>query len=292
MSGVTAESSRPERLPPRGPGAPGFARNLALRVGTALVALPLLLAALVVGPPWLGLAIVALALAIGLNEFYALVAARGIRPLRLAVALAAAALFLDVVAPAWLPFPCGPFGVLVLVGAMLQRGLDQDGVGAGAATLLGAAYLGVLGGTIAAQLVLDPVAEGGVRIVLLLGILLVSDTFAFFVGHAVGRHRLAPTISPGKTVEGALGGLAGGVVGAFLIRQVGLPALPPLHAVGLGIGVAALGIVGDLAESLLKRWAGAKDSGTLFPGHGGMLDRLDSLLFGAPVLYYYFQLLR
>jgi phosphatidate cytidylyltransferase len=253
------------------------------------VALPLLLAALVAGPPWLGLALLSLALAIGLHEFYALVAARGIRPLRLAGAAAAAALFLDVVAPAWLPLPCGPLGLLVLLGAMLQRGLDQDAVGAGAATLLGAGYLGVLGGTIGALLLLEPAAEGGFRVVLLLGILIVADTFAFFVGHAIGRHRLAPSISPGKTVEGALGGLAGGVVGAFLIRQVGLPGLPPLHAVGLGVAVAALGIVGDLEESLLKRWAGAKDSGTLFPGHGGMLDRLDSLLFGAPVLYYYFQ---
>ncbi len=67
------------------------------------------------------------------------------------------------------------------------------------------------------------------------------------------------------------------------------PTCPSLHAVGLGLAVAAMGIVGDLDESLIKRWAGVKDSGTLFPGHGGMLDRLDSLLFGAPVLYYYFQ---
>jgi phosphatidate cytidylyltransferase len=292
VSGVTAESSRPDPLPPRGLAAPGFARNLALRVGTALVALPLVVAALVLGPPWLVLAILAVALGIGLHEYFALVAVRGIRPLRLAGALVAGALFLDVVAPAWLPFPCGPLGVLLLLAAMLQRGLDQDSVGAGAATLLGAAYLGVLGGTIGALLVREPVAEGGVRIVLLLGILVVADTCAFFVGHAFGRHRLAPSISPGKTIEGALGGLAGGVVGAFLIRQFGLPGLPPLHTVGLGVAVAALGIVGDLEESLFKRWAGAKDSGTLFPGHGGMLDRLDSLLFGAPVLYYYFQHLR
>ncbi len=127
---------------------------------------------------------------------------------------------------------------------------------------------------------------------LLLGILMLADTFAFFVGHAVGRRRLAPLVSPGKTVEGALGGLVGGVVGAFAVRQLGLPELPVLHTAGLGVAVAAMGIVGDLDESLLKRWAGVKDSGTLFPGHGGMLDRLDSLLFGAPVLYYYFEYVR
>jgi phosphatidate cytidylyltransferase len=73
------------------------------------------------------------------------------------------------------------------------------------------------------------------------------------------------------------------------VRALGLPQVPMPHAIGLGLAVAAMGIVGDLDESLIKRWAGVKDSGTLFPGHGGMLDRLDSLLFGAPVLYYYFQ---
>jgi phosphatidate cytidylyltransferase len=89
-----------------------------------------------------------------------------------------------------------------------------------------------------------------------------------------------------------VGGIAGGILGALVVRQLGLPSLSLAHAVSLGAAVAALGIVGDLDESLLKRWAGVKDSGTLFPGHGGMLDRLDSLLFGAPVLYYYFQYLR
>jgi len=95
-------------------------------------------------------------------------------------------------------------------------------------------------------------------------------------------------VSPGKTVEGAAGGIVGGVVGALGVRALGLPSLPLTDALFLGVLVAGLGIVGDLDESLLKRWAGVKDSGTLFPGHGGMLDRLDSLLFGAPILYYYF----
>jgi phosphatidate cytidylyltransferase len=78
----------------------------------------------------------------------------------------------------------------------------------------------------------------------------------------------------------------------LLVRAFGLPGLPVRDAVLLGVGVAIAGLIGDLAESLMKRWAGIKDSGTLFPGHGGMLDRLDSLLFGAPVLYYYFLLVR
>jgi phosphatidate cytidylyltransferase len=130
------------------------------------------------------------------------------------------------------------------------------------------------------------------RIVLLLAIVMSSDTVAFFVGSALGRRKLAPGISPGKTVEGAVGGLVGGVLGALAVWAAGLPGVPAWHAALLGFAVAVLGMLGDLLESLLKRWAGVKDSGRLFPGHGGMLDRLDSLLFGAPVLYYYFLYVR
>jgi phosphatidate cytidylyltransferase len=186
-----------------------------------------------------------------------------------------------------------PLAAVLLLGVTLLPGRDLiDRVPSAAVTLLGAVYLGTLGGTIAALRTLEPVAYGPWRIVLLLAIIMVSDTLAFFSGHVFGRHRLAPALSPGKTVEGALGGLVGGAVGAFAVRGIGLPSLPPTHTLALGLLVAALGIVGDLDESLLKRWAGVKDSGTLFPGHGGMLDRIDSLLFGAPILYYYFICVR
>ena len=289
MSGATAESPRPDRLPPRGLRAPGFLANLARRVATALVALPALLAVFFLGPPWLTVAVVAVALAVGLHEFGALVRARGIRPMQGVGFLLAAALFLDVVSPDWLGVPFAPLGALLLLAFTLWRGRDKESVTAAAATLLGAVYLGALGGTIAALRVVRPVEDGAWRLVLLLGIQVCSDSLAFFVGHAIGRRRLAPGISPGKSVEGAAFGLVGGVLGALAVRSLGLPGLPALHAAGLGAGVAAIGIVGDLDESLLKRWAGVKDSGVLFPGHGGMLDRLDSLLFGAPVLYYYFQ---
>jgi phosphatidate cytidylyltransferase len=258
-------------------------------VATALVALPALLGVFFLGPPWLSVAVVALALAVGLREFTTLVRARGIRPLPWVGSLLAAALFLDVVAPGWLGVPFAPLGALLLLAATLWRGADIESVTGAGATLLGAVYLGALGGTIAGLRVLPPADDGAWRLALLLAIQVFSDSLAFFVGHAIGRRRLAPGISPGKSVEGAIGGLLGGVLGALVVRSLGLPALPALHAAGLGAGVAAMGIVGDLDESLLKRWAGVKDSGTLFPGHGGMLDRLDSLLFGAPVLYYYFQ---
>jgi phosphatidate cytidylyltransferase len=200
-----------------------------------------------------------------------------------------AAIFVEVARPDLSPASLWPLVALFVMAAMLARGRDIAlAVPSAAGTLLGASYLGGLGGSIAALRILEPLSHGGWRILLLLAIVMGADTAAFFVGSALGRRRLAPAISPGKTVEGLLGGLVGGVLGALVVRWAGLRWLPILDAIGLGFGVAALGAAGDLAESLLKRWAGVKDSGALFPGHGGMLDRLDSLLFGAPLLYYYF----
>jgi phosphatidate cytidylyltransferase len=270
-----------------------FARNLAARVGTALLALPLLVAVFFLGPPALGAALVALAALIGLFEFFRFVRARGLVPMRRTGFVLAAGMFAEVAFPGWLGAPVWPLCILLLLMATLRQGSDFDkSVPAAAATLLGAVYLGALGGTLAALTTLAPPGRGAWRVVLLLAIIMASDTFAFFVGQVWGQRRLAPSVSPGKTVEGALGGLVGGVVAALAVRHLGLPELPVSHAVVLGGAVAALGIVGDLDESLLKRWAGVKDSGALFPGHGGMLDRLDSLLFGAPVLYYYFLYVR
>ncbi len=272
---------------------PGFGSNLARRVLTALIVLPTIVVVAFLGSPALGVVVVAAAAAIGLFEFFALMNARQVRPMRGTGLVLAGAMFLDVVYPGWYGAPLWPLGALLLLLLTLRRAPDlAETVPAAGATLLGATYLGVFGGTFAALRILPPLGDGSWRIVLLLTIVILSDTAAFFVGHGLGRHRLAAHLSPGKTVEGAIGGLLGGVAGALAVRALGLPGLPFLHAVVLGVAVAAMGILGDLDESLLKRWAGVKDSGGLFPGHGGMLDRLDSLLFGAPVLYYYFLYVR
>jgi phosphatidate cytidylyltransferase len=236
----------------------------------------------------LGVVVVAAALGIGSLELHRLLEARQVAPFKLGGLLLTAAVFLDVSSPGHAGPPLGPAGALVLLAAVVRRGdAAPAAVPAAAGTLLGALYLGGLGGTIAGLRLSDP-AAGGWRVVLLLAIIMAADTFAFFVGRVAGRRPLAPAISPAKTIEGAIGGLVGGVAGALGARAAGLPDLPVVHGVILGAAVAGAGMAGDLFESALKRWAGVKDSGTLFPGHGGMLDRLDSLLFGAPVLYYYF----
>jgi phosphatidate cytidylyltransferase len=267
--------------------------NLTRRILTALIALPPLLFAIFAGPPWLGAALVGAATLVGLLEFFGFLRARGLVPLRRTGLVLAAALFLDVAIPGAHRLPLWPLFVLLLLLVTLTKGPKfEETVPATAATLLGVIYLGALGGTLAALRTLPPAAEGAWRLTLLLAIIMASDVVAFFVGNAWGRRWLAPHVSPSKTVEGALGGLFGGVLGALVVRALGMPDLPLAHAIGLGVLASALGIFGDLDESLLKRWAGLKDSGTLFPGHGGMLDRLDSLLFGAPVLYYYFLYVR
>lgn len=265
-----------------------FGTNLLRRVGTALVALPLLLAALFLGPSLLFVGIAAAAAALGLWEFFGLVGRANLTPFRVPGFLLASVFFFEVAGAGQTGMPLWPAAALVFLSSLLWRGDDfPQSVAAAAVSLLGAVYLGALGGTIAGLRLLAPASVGPWRVSLLFAIIMGSDTVAFFTGHALGRHRLAPAVSPGKTVEGALGGILGGVAGALLVRQGGL-SLPAVDAALLGAAVSLAGMVGDLVESLFKRWVGVKDSGQLLPGHGGMLDRVDSLLFGAPVLYYYF----
>lgn len=152
-----------------------------------------------------------------------------------------------------------------------------------AATLsLGAIYVGGLLSMYPRTLLL-PRGEHWV----LLGVLAVAagDTFAYFTGRAIGRRKLAPAISPNKTVEGAVGGLLGSVGCAVLYAHGFLPGVPAGYVAAAGAAVGVFGQAGDLFESLIKRAAGVKDSGTILPGHGGILDRADGILAASPVLY-------
>lgn len=124
-------------------------------------------------------------------------------------------------------------------------------------------------------------------ILFLLVVIWANDTCAYFVGRSAGRHRLASVISPKKSVEGAAGGIIGGMAAAFLLNRFFSLGMSPAAVAAISIVFGIAGIVGDLSESLLKRGAGVKDSGTLIPGHGGVLDRIDSLLFPVPLLYYF-----
>ena len=164
---------------------------------------------------------------------------------------------------------------------------------------LGAIYCGALLGSISLFFPIASLAapgaspassEGRLWILLLLGGIVASDTFAYAFGRLFGVRKLAPYISPGKTWAGAFGSVLGTVLAAELFSFFALPELTPLAAVALGVLLSVFGQIGDLCESLLKRGFSVKDSGRLIPGHGGVLDRLDSLMFGAPLVLLFYWL--
>jgi phosphatidate cytidylyltransferase len=129
--------------------------------------------------------------------------------------------------------------------------------------------------------------RGLVWVFFLMATVWAGDTFAYFTGTLIGRHKLYEKISPKKTFEGLFGGIAGSIVVALLFRRFLLRDLPLTHTVLLGMVILILGQIGDFGESMIKRSVNVKDSSQLIPGHGGLLDRLDSFLFSAPFLYYY-----
>jgi phosphatidate cytidylyltransferase len=118
-------------------------------------------------------------------------------------------------------------------------------------------------------------------------IVMTNDSAAYYTGSAFGKHRLYPLVSPKKSIEGALGGLVGSIGGTMLARYTFFPQLSLTDAILTALFIGMLGQTGDLFESLLKRSFGVKDSGSIIPGHGGVLDRLDSIIFAAPAMYYY-----
>lgn len=176
------------------------------------------------------------------------------------------------------------FGVVLLTQAiaLLSRGQPGPALVHGAtAAIFAPVYLGLpLGALVGIHQ-----QAGREGVIACIATVAASDTFQFYAGRAFGRRPLAPTISPKKTLEGAVGGLVLAPLTLLAITSVWLPALPPLTVWIAGLAVVLAGITGDLFESALKRAADVKDSGTLIPGHGGMLDRIDALLFVAPLFY-------
>ncbi|KUK53996.1 MAG: Phosphatidate cytidylyltransferase [Desulfotomaculum sp. 46_296] len=150
--------------------------------------------------------------------------------------------------------------------------------------LLSTLYIGLL----VYVYLLRTLPNGWIWIVLMLFGTWVNDTMAFLIGKNFGKHPLFPALSPGKTIEGSIGGILGSVIVVFVFKYI-YPFLPLLQLVLLGLFLGIAAQVGDLVESGIKRQVGIKDAGTFFPGHGGILDRVDSILFTAPLVYYYVQ---
>jgi len=196
-------------------------------------------------------------------------------------------------------FALGAGTVLVFFSRSIIRMPEKNGFEEVTVGIAGTAYIGIA----MSHVLLLRSCPGGCDLVwALLGILWMTDSLAYIVGIAIGRHRLAPLLSPKKSIEGAVAGVVGGILGIFLVRYLTLTvtgtgsesllvSAPYWKLAVLGAGISIVGQVGDLAESMIKRWAGVKDSGHLIPGHGGLLDRMDSLLFAGPVMYYGIRLL-
>jgi len=265
------------------------------RLLTGLALLALFLWVLLRGPLLGFVALVGLGGGLAVWEAYGLLEKTGTRPFKVLgtlATLATTATFL----PARLPSPVwGPaFAVvgtvgITLIAAMALREDPPAMLQAASATLFPYLFVGLALSYTMGLRAIDDRAGRDLPLLLLL-CLAASDSAALYVGRTLGRHRMAPTLSPKKSWEGAIAGLAGSVLAAFVALWTFYTRLTPLHCVVLGLLLGAAGILGDLAESMVKRAAGAKDSSTLLPGHGGILDRADSLLFTAPVLYYYYFL--
>jgi phosphatidate cytidylyltransferase len=266
------------------------------RAISAAVLVPVLLLVLAIGGPVLAAA-VALATAAASLEVFRLLRAAGYPPLTALGTALALAMVLDAAYPGLLEgsgLVLGAVGVLLVAVASFTRPDPHDGLASWIATLFGAFYVSLLafllrlGHAAPALPAAAPVAWLGAErgwILLLVLAVWSYDTGAFLVGRNLGRTRLLTHLSPSKTVEG----LVGGVVATVLVVGLVLWALgqSPLHALVLGPLTALAAQAGDFAESMLKRAAGATDSGTLIPGHGGILDRVDSFLFAAPVVTLY-----
>lgn len=248
----------------------------------------LAVAAVWYSPAWLFLLIAVLLVVLACHEFAALAHASRL-PFPTVVSTAAAALTCASFSHAVfggavsIPLDLVLLTAFVAIGALSLgswRG-GADAVASASAALLPCLYFGLpLGALLAIRETYGPAA-----LFLLMLTVIVSDSSQYFVGRAFGRHKLAETISPKKTVEGAYGGFFFGTLLLVVLGGAWLPSMPIALRVLLGVTVVALGIAGDLFESMLKRSAGVKDSSALIPGHGGVLDRIDALLFAAPVYY-------
>lgn len=221
---------------------------------------------------------------VGLMEFYRMaIPGRGSGRL-VASLMGAAAITLPAAgllpAQLALSIPILLFGLSSLLGIGDIKGVAEKT----ALYLMGVLYIPLL---LNHLVLLREMPHGIQWVFLLLVIVMSGDTAAFYVGSAIGKRKLHPLVSPNKSVEGSLGGLAGSVAGTFLAKATFFPGLSAVDCMVLALFVGLMGQLGDLFESLLKRSFGVKDSGTIFPGHGGMLDRLDSILFAAPALYIY-----
>ena len=262
------------------------------RVLTAVVGLPIIILAIWLGNLWFTILIAAVALG-GTLEFYRLVnnAGKG-HPLSYFGLLWAVALIFNPLVLHWESFDTLPItmtlGIVISLVLILFHSKRNEAFNNWAWTIAGVLYVAFM---LSYWLNLRYLDYGRYWVYLAMLTTFANDTGAFFIGRAKGKHKLAITISPSKTWEGVIGGLFSAILGIIIMTTI-FNLISPLsleywQVIPLGFSVSFFAQFGDLVESLLKRNMGTKESGKLLPGHGGILDRFDSLLFVGPVVYYY-----
>ena len=277
------------------------------RLITAAVALPILIASIIFPPLRMLFVLLAVgACVVALYEFWFLSKRLGAKPdvvvgYSASAAILAAFFFNE---PTWLLIIVPAFVAAALVAEMLRGAPFDKMILSAGTTVLGVLYVALLGSHLVAvrtgfplvlvspesYLVSEQFISKTLSTHLLAFFFLVlmgSDTGAYYTGRALGKHKLAPNISPGKTWEGAAGGMLASLLMAALAHFWFFHEISLTAALALAAVMNVLGVVGDLVESALKRGANAKDAANILPGHGGFLDRLDSLLFNAPLIYYF-----
>lgn len=264
------------------------------RILTAVIVLPFLIASILISWLWwLFVLMAAASFVLALWEFYVLAKRLQLKPDPVPGFVAGAALItISIQNQPALNLLLFLLVIIVLViatliNAMLRGAPFDKMIASTGATILGVLYVALLG----THLVLirtgfEPQLSAHLLSFFFL-VLMGSDSGAYYVGRAIGKHKLAPTISPGKTWEGVVGGIAAALGMAVLAHYWFFRELPLKWMLPLALTMSIVGILGDLVESALKRSASAKDAANILPGHGGLLDRLDSLLFNAPLLYYF-----
>src|SRR3984957_10644399 len=263
--------------------------NLTVRLATAAVCVPLILLLLYRGPAWGFFLLVFPAVLIGTWELFSMTHADDRVSQGLGVLLggiASATLYFEshdyrFVVTLLIALPLlGPFVTLIRLGSIESAALRAFAMGFG--PLFVTVPL-----TLLALLRQDMGSDGASYVVMTMMFAWWGDTGGYFAGRFLGKRKLYPAVSPKKTVEGAIGGLAGSVAGALCAHFWYLPQIPLSHSVPLALLAGVLGQAGDLGESLIKRSTGVKDSGAIVPGHGGILDRVDGLLMTTVTVYLY-----
>ena len=268
-------------------------QNLGKRAAVALIGVPLVLICSMQGGLLFFLLVTAIALG-SAEEFLRMAKVKNGQPRRSVVFFGIVCIFLltyinqtEMILP-FLTF----FAILLFASEVARSG--NNAIVDSCVALFAVGYFGGLFSYLLAvrelpALVDVPYQAGGEWIILILVSIWICDTAAYLVGTLYGERKLAPSVSPNKTVEGALGGIVGGMASALLCSLVFVPDISAWHALVIGLLAGIFGQMSDLVESMFKRDAGVKDSSNLLPGHGGVWDRFDSEVLAVPVIYYYIR---